>query len=109
MGLPHAQAGQVINLFQPGMGLDSSRTTAIVKTEHFEVIRLCISAGESIPTHKTKGPITVQCLEGEVVFTVGETDNQLSPGSWLYLEGKQEHSLRGIEDARLLLTIVFSN
>ncbi|MCB0345365.1 MAG: cupin domain-containing protein [Bdellovibrionales bacterium] len=109
MGLPHAQPGQVINLLQHLEGVAPSKTTAIVKEDWFEVIRLRIRAGEAIPEHKTKGPITVQCLEGKVVFNVDQKDHTLSPNSWLYLKGGQKHSLKGIEDSLLLLTIVFQH
>ncbi len=107
MGLSHAKPGQVIELLPQDVGSESLKTAAIIKTKYFEVIRLHIRAGEAIPTHKAKGPITVQCLEGKVIFTVGEDPHELLPGNWLYLEGKQDHSLNGIKDTLLLLTIIF--
>jgi quercetin dioxygenase-like cupin family protein len=36
-----------------------------------------------------------------------ETSLELSAGQWVYLEGGVPHSLRGIEDTSLLLTILF--
>jgi quercetin dioxygenase-like cupin family protein len=107
MGLIRAEAGIATKLLLPDSELEQAKTTCLVKTDHFEAMRLCISAGQEIPTHKTEGPITVQCLQGNVSFNVGEIENNLKPGDWLYLEGGQLHSLKGIEDSALLLTIIF--
>lgn len=107
MGVAHAVAGKAMKLFLSESELGRAKTTALVRTRNFETMRLCVHAGHEIPEHKTKGPITVQCLQGKVVFTVGEINNEMVPGDWLYLDGDQNHSLRGMEDSTLLLTILF--
>lgn len=108
MGIAHAVAGKAMNLLLSVSELGHFKTTALVKTSNFEVMRLCVHARQVVPPHKTKGPITVQCLQGRVVFVVGDTENEMVPGDWLYLEGGQIHSLKGIEDSTLLLTILFT-
>ena len=108
MGIAHAIAGQKVSVLLPGSELGTAKTTALVKTGNFETIRMCINAGKEIAPHKAKGPITVQCLQGKVVFTAGENENEMVPGDWLYLEGGQIHSLLGIENSVMLVTIMFS-
>ena len=108
MGSVHAVVGKTMKLLLSESELGQAKTTALVKTSYFETIRLCVHASQEIPPHKTKGPITVQCLQGNVVFVVGDTENEMVPGDWLYLEGGQIHSLKGIEDSTLLLTILFT-
>ena len=108
MGLVHAVPGEVVRLTQLPTTLSQAKTTTLVKTTHFEAMRLCLHAGQEMQAHKTRGPITVQCLEGKIVFLVGEVRNELCPGDWLYLDGNQVHSLQGIEDSLLLLTIIFT-
>ena len=108
MVIAHAIAGETMNLFLSESELGRAKTTALVKTSNFEIIRLCINASQEIPLHRTKGPITVQCLQGKVVFTIGDAENEMVPGDWLYLDGGQIHSLVGIENSALLLTIMFS-
>lgn len=106
MGNIHANAGEVVRL--SGAGADwGEKSRAIVKATSFEAIRLVVRAGETIPPHKTKGPITVQCLEGRTIFSVGDEEHEMSPGDWLYLDKGQIHALRGVEDSTLLVTIVF--
>ena len=79
--------------------LGEAKTTALVKTDRFEAIRLCMHAGKVIPDHKAKGPITVQCLQGCLLFNVGEVESRMVPGDWVYLEKEQIHSVKAIENS----------
>jgi quercetin dioxygenase-like cupin family protein len=71
-----------------------------------EVIRLVIPAGKEIPEHKSKGEIVVQCLEGRVAFTAFGMTQNLEAGKLLYLPTGEPRSVKGVEDASLLLTIL---
>jgi quercetin dioxygenase-like cupin family protein len=66
-----------------------------------------IPRGKEIPTHTTHGEITVQCVEGRVAFTTGGVTHEIGAGQLLYLHGEQPHSILGIDDASLLMTITF--
>ena len=107
MAIPHAQPGELIDVRPLGPALAGARTTVLVKTESLEVIRLVIPPGKELPTHSTRGEITVQCVEGRVAFTTGGVTRELGAGQLLYLEAEQPHSVLGIEDASLLVTITF--
>jgi quercetin dioxygenase-like cupin family protein len=107
MAISHAQPGEVIDVRPLGPALAGARTTALVKTESLEVIRLVIPRGKEIPTHKTRGEITVHCLEGRVAFSAGGVTHELEGGQLLYLQGEQPHSVLGLDDASLLVTITF--
>jgi quercetin dioxygenase-like cupin family protein len=106
MAIPHAKSGEVIDL-RPAGGADApAPTSTLVKTDRLEVIRLGVPAGKQFPQHQVAGEITVQCLEGRVAFTAGASARELQAGQMLYLAGNEPHSLRGIEDASVLLTIL---
>lgn len=105
MGIPHAASGQIVDVRPLGKSLAQSVTTTLVKTDRLEVIRLVLPAGKEIPSHKVPGEITVQCLEGEVEFSTGGQSQVLSAGQLLYLRGNEPHSLKGIQDASVLVTI----
>lgn len=107
MALTHAQPGETVNLEPFGDRLPDARTSAIVRTPSFEAIRLVVPAGSEIPTHQVPGRIMLHCLEGRVDLGLGHAPVRLDAGHWLYLEGNEPHSVRGIEDASLLLTILF--
>jgi len=106
MAMPHAKSGEVIDLWPFGAALAHAVTSTLVKTDRLEVIRLVVPAGKELPHHQVAGEITVQCLEGRVAFTAGATVREMQAGQMLYLAGNEPHSLRGIEDASVLLTIL---
>jgi len=79
MALKHAKPGEVVNLST----LREPKSIALVKHDRFEVMRVSLLAGQSMPPHKVPGPITVQCLEGKCIFSVGDAPHDLTPGMWL--------------------------
>lgn len=106
MAIPHAESGEVIDIRPLGTAFVQARTTTLVKTDTLEIIRLVVPAGKEISRHQAPGEITVQCLEGRATFMAGSERRELEVGQLLYLAGEVPHSLHGIEDASLLLTIV---
>ena len=106
MAISHAQSGEVIDIRPLGAALAQARTSTLVKTTMLEIIRLVIPAGKDIPGHKAPGEITVQCLEGRVTFMIGSTKRDLKGGDLLYLSSGETHSLHGIEDSSVLVTIL---
>ena len=107
MALKHAQPGEAIDLRPLGESLAGARTSAIVRTSTFEAIRLIVPAGTEIPTHEVPGRIMLHCLEGHVEVGLPTGPVDLGTDNWLYLEGGKPHSVRGVEDSSLLLTILF--
>jgi quercetin dioxygenase-like cupin family protein len=106
MAIPHAQPGEVVDVRPLGAALASTHTHTLVRAEQVEVIRLVVPAGKEIEEHKAKGEIVVQCLEGRVAFTAFSRAQTLEAGKLLYLPTGEPHSVRGIENASLLLTIL---
>lgn len=107
MATHRASPAETFDLAPLGAGLKSARTIAIVKSEMFEAVRLIVHAGVDIKTHTVEGPVTLHCLEGRALLSLPDTVRELSGGQWLYLEGGVPHSIKGIEDTSLLLTILF--
>jgi quercetin dioxygenase-like cupin family protein len=106
VAIPHAQSGQIIDIAPLGPALTGTKTTALIKSSTLEVIRLVVPAGKDVPEHKAPGDITVQCLEGEVGFTAEGKTQQLKPGQLLYLAAGSPHSLHGVQDSSVLVTIL---
>lgn len=106
MAIPHAQPGEVVDVRPLGSALASAQTQSLFRAEQVEVIRMIVPAGKEIDEHKAKGEIVVQCLEGKVAFTAFGNAHNLEAGKLLYLPTGEPHSVRGIENASLLLTIL---
>jgi len=109
MVLEHAKSGQVITLHSPATTRKSFSAIALAKTEQIELIRLVLPAGKELAEHHVKGPITVQCLEGEIAFDASGGTVQLTAGQMLYLDGGVPHALRAVDDAVALVTIVLQH
>jgi quercetin dioxygenase-like cupin family protein len=108
MAIPHAAPGVPINLYSPEEPLSAAQTSALVKINEFEAIRLIVPRGHEVcRNHKVVGPITVQCLQGEIQFNAGEDAHSVREGQWLFLPGGVPHTIKGLKDAVLLLTVMF--
>ena len=65
-----------------------------------------LRTGQEIPRHGSKGEVIVHCLEGRVAFTALGKAQALEAGELLVLPAGESHTVTGIEDASLLLTIL---
>ncbi len=108
MAIPHAEPGIPVDLHPHTDGLSEARSHALVKTDAFETIRLVVpKAHEVCRNHQIAGPITIHCLKGQIAFTAGGQTRAVPEGHWLFLPGGVPHTITGMEDALVLLTIVF--
>lgn len=106
MAIPHAKPGDVIDIRPLGSTLPTAKTTTLFKTGKVEAVRLVMAAGKEIAEHRAPGEITVQCLEGRIAFTALGKTQELTAGQLVYLGPGEPHSVRCIEDASFLLTIL---
>ena len=101
-----ARAGEVVDVRPLGAALASARTRTLLRADGVEVVRLVVRADKGIPEHKARGDMVVQCLEGRVAFTALGKTQTLEAGQLLGLPAGQSHTVQGIEDASLLVTIL---
>lgn len=106
MANPHSEYGDVIDVGPLGAALSTSSTQTLLKTDQVQVVRMVMPQGKEIAEHKAPGPITVQCLEGKIAFaTLGKTQ-ELVAGQMLCLPAEEPHSLKCLEEASFLLTLL---
>lgn len=103
---PIGKPGQVLDLRRIEPGEQASQKRFLVRTADMEIIQFIIPADEGIPTYEALGELVVVCLEGRIVLSVQETERELSSGQLLYLSTNEPFSIRGVEDASLLVTII---
>lgn len=106
MSIPHLSSGDTGSVLPLGGNLKNTPTTALFKAPHMEVARLVLLAGKHLPPHAVAGPMTVQCLEGEVEISLDGGSRRLRQGDLIYLAGNVRHDLTAVTDASVLLTIV---
>ena len=108
MALPHAQPGEIVDVRPLGAELADSKTSTLFKTDNVEVVRMVMPAGKEITEHEAPGEIIVQCLEGKVAFTALGKTTEIEAGQLMYLNAEEPHSVRCIQDASFLLTILLN-
>jgi quercetin dioxygenase-like cupin family protein len=106
MALHHAESGEIVDIRPLGKKLKQAISVTLVKTERLQVFRYILLKGKEFPEHKVPGEITVQCLEGVIELTSRDRKKMLQAGEFVYLEGDDLHTLKGIKDASVLVTIV---
>lgn len=109
MSLPHLSSGQTTSVLPLGVELARTPSSALFKAPHLEVARLVLPEGKRLPPHAVPGPMTIQCLEGEIEVTLGSVSQRLRQGDLIYLAGNERHDVAAVSDASLLLTIVLLN
>jgi quercetin dioxygenase-like cupin family protein len=85
----------------------SART--LVKEGLLRLTLIAIAAGGDLPAHSTTGPITMQVLEGEIVFGALGREYVLRTGDILVLAPGIEHSASSATGGVFLLTVVHAN
>jgi quercetin dioxygenase-like cupin family protein len=106
MAIAHLASGQVRSLLPLAAPSDTLQSIAIFKDANLEVIRMVLPTAKVIPPHSVKGPITIQCLVGEVLVTADSQTHRLLAGDLQYFSGGVVHQLEAIQDSALLVTIV---
>jgi quercetin dioxygenase-like cupin family protein len=106
--MPHHQAvsGEVIDIHPLGPGLADAASTALVRTDDVEVMRLVLPKGKSIPEHHVPGEITLQCIEGTLEVQAHDRTQILQAGELLYLQGNTPYAIYALEDASVLMTML---
>ncbi len=79
----------------------------IVKEGPLRLTILQLGVGGTLPEHRTDAFVTIHCIEGDVVFSVRNTDYALTPGDVLVLRPGVEHAARSINGCVFLLTMLF--
>ena len=87
-----------------GKAVGTAKSVTLMKSAGLELIRLVIPAGKEIPPHRAPGEITVQCLEGHVVFEHDGHAIDLQAGDLMHLCPQDSHALKGIVDSSVLVT-----
>ncbi|GAA5510164.1 cupin domain-containing protein [Novipirellula caenicola] len=108
MAIQHAKPGEVFDVGPLGDAIADTKTSTLLKTATFEVLRLNLPAGKVIAEHKARGEITVQCIEGRVTFTAMGNANELTAGKMLFLSAAEPHEVQAMEDSSLLVTLMLA-
>ncbi len=108
MALQHAAPGTIIEVQARDEASGSAGSRTLVRTGHLEIFRYALPAGKVVDTHSAAGVMVVHCLGGTVDFTALGRTQTMTPGTMLYLQDHEPHSLTATSDALLLITILLN-
>lgn len=80
-----------------------SRT--ILKSETLRILLNVMKSGSEIKPHQAPGPISVQVIEGRILFNTEADSVELTKGQMLTLQAHVRHSVEALEEAAFLLTV----
>lgn len=109
MATHHAKPGEVVDLDSWADGIPGRKSKAIAKLQGLELARLAVDQDTEIHHSKycqVTGPIVIHCLDGEVKLTIPDKTVYLKTGQLVYLEEKTEHTLTGVTNSVVLLTMI---
>jgi quercetin dioxygenase-like cupin family protein len=85
---------------------DSDRNAITVfKTNGMRIVLIALHKGAEITKHTADGLISVQVLDGQLLFTTNERSVELGKGEMLALHESIPHSLVAKEETVFLLTL----
>ncbi|HZW11757.1 MAG TPA: cupin domain-containing protein [Noviherbaspirillum sp.] len=106
MALYHPISGELVDIRPLGDKLVDTPSTALVRTDDFEVMRMILPAGKSVPQHHVPGEMTIQCLEGTVELQAHDKTVAMRAGDLVFLAGDIPHALYALENSAILVTMV---
>ncbi|HET8523538.1 MAG TPA: cupin domain-containing protein [Thermomicrobiales bacterium] len=96
---------RMIEQFRPGESASKRRAEILIKQPDLRVVLITMLKGAHLQEHTAPGPVLIQCLQGELRVTGGETPEDIKPGVVVYFQPGIQHAVEALTDSAFLLTI----
>jgi len=96
----YVNLGEIVEFAKDGI---VSKT--LVKTIGREISLFCMSAGQSISTHKSSFPATIHILQGAGEVTLADKMHVAKPNAWFYMPAQLPHAIEATSNLVFLLTL----
>lgn len=96
----------VVESAPPAQDGDGPAVRRLQTADGVNLISMRFRAGQALPDHRAAHPITVQCLQGQVRFSVGDRTETLTPGRVAHLPAMVPHRVDADEDSVFLLSML---
>lgn len=84
---------------------DGIVSKTLVKTSGKEISLFCMSAGQTISTHKSSYSAIIHVIQGQGDIALGKNIYHAKPNAWFYMPGQLPHSIEAIGNIVFLLTL----
>ena len=79
----------------------------LAQNDAVSVTLFAFDQGEEISTHESGGDAFVTCLDGTGEVTIDGVDYTLTEGDSIVMPAKHPHAVRGKDNFKMLLVVVF--
>ncbi|EJB23812.1 hypothetical protein HPCPY6271_0947 [Helicobacter pylori CPY6271] len=91
--------------FLEGVRFEKLYIEALSENSSNKEIRICMPKGAILDKHKAPGAISVQVLEGKIIFEVENEKIEMSKGALISLEAQVLHRLDALENSVIRLSL----
>ncbi len=77
----------------------------LAKEGRLRVVLVALNRGTVLKQHHADGPVSIQCLRGNVAISVGDESRELTSGGLLILDAKVSHEAKALRDSSILMTM----
>ncbi|GAA7208979.1 cupin domain-containing protein [Helicobacter pylori] len=91
--------------FLEGVHFEKLYIEALSENSSNKEIRICMPKGAILNKHKAPGAISVQVLEGKIIFEVENEKIEMSKGALISLEAQVLHRLDALENSVIRLSL----
>lgn len=88
---------------------DATLSRTIHQDGRVKVVLFAFAGGQELSQHTAAVPAIVQILQGEARVMVDGEENELSVGSWLFMEANVPHAIYARTEVIMLLTMLNGN
>jgi len=85
---------------------DSDRNSiTLFKSETMRIVLVGLHQNAELKTHSTRSVISVQVLDGEIIFNADDQPVNMNKGQMVALQPKVPHSVLALKESFILLTV----
>lgn len=91
--------------FLEGVCFEKLHIEALSENSSNKEIRICMPKGAIMDKHKASGAISVQVLEGKIIFEAENEKIEMPKGALISLEAQVSHRLDALENSVIRLSL----
>ncbi len=90
---------------EPTASADRPQMKRIFQGAGTTIIRLTLAAGQVMREHSTNSPLTVQILEGDILFRIAGDEIAMPAGAIIHVAPSVKHELEAVTEAHMTLVL----
>jgi quercetin dioxygenase-like cupin family protein len=85
---------------------DGVLSRVLYRDDRIRVVGFAFDVDQELTEHTAAVPAILQVVSGSFRVSLGDTVEDLAPGSWVHMEANLPHSVLALERGTLLLTLM---